>query len=250
MTATDKTPAQPDRSRRSTAAIRPDKTTPLSNPRKGKPANGLDAADMTPDMRAAVLRLIGEVDRLNDEANALQHRIAELESLADTDPLLPLFNRRAFARELKRAMAMAKRHNLAGALVLIDLDDFKAINDTYGHPAGDAVLQAVARSLQEHVRETDIVGRLGGDEFAVLLAAADEAGAAAKATSLEALIREQDFFLDGRPMRIGASVGVQPFGDEQSAEALIKRADAALYACKKAKGKDVSAMTEVKETTQ
>ncbi len=238
MTSIEKSASRTDRSPRPPAAIGQGKAKGVPETRKAKQANGLNAADMTPDMRAAVLRLIGEVDRLNAEANALQSRIAELESLADTDPLLPVFNRRAFARELKRAMAMARRHGLAGALVLIDLDDFKAINDTYGHPAGDAVLQAVARSLKEHVRETDIVGRLGGDEFAVLLAAADEAGAAAKAASLEALIREQDFFLDGRPMRIGASVGVQPFGDEQSADALIKRADAALYACKKAKGKD------------
>ncbi len=247
MTTTDKSPARTDRNQRPAAAIRSGKAMPLAGSRKARSANGLAAADMTPDMRAAVLRLIGEVDRLNAEANALQKRIAELESLADTDPLLPVFNRRAFARELKRAMAMARRHGLAGALVLIDLDDFKTINDTYGHPAGDAVLQAVARALKEHVRETDIVGRLGGDEFAVLLAAADEEGAAAKAASLEALIREQDFLLDGRPMRIGASVGVQPFGEEHSAEELIKRADAALYACKKAKNRDIEAVTEVKE---
>ncbi len=198
---------------------------------------GLDQADLSPDVRNAVLRLIGEVDRLNNEAGNLQTRISELESLADTDPLLPVYNRRAFKRELKRSMALAKRHSLAGALVLIDLDDFKAINDTYGHPAGDAVLHAVAKSLNDHVRETDIVGRLGGDEFGVLLAAADEAGAAAKAASLVEMIREQDFELDGQPMRIGASAGVQPFESGLSADELIKRADEALYACKKAKGR-------------
>ncbi len=198
---------------------------------------GLDEADLAPDVRAAVTRLIGEVDRLNDEAGNLHSRIGELESLADTDPLLPVYNRRAFTRELKRAMAMARRHGLAGALVLVDLDDFKVINDTFGHPAGDAVLHEVARVLNNQVRETDIVGRLGGDEFGVMLAAADEAGAATKAASLVEIIREQDFVLDGRPMRIGASAGVQCFGGEQSAAALIKRADEALYQCKKAKGR-------------
>ncbi len=198
---------------------------------------GLDEADLTPDVRSAVMRLIGEVDRLNNEAGDLQSRIGELESLADTDPLLPVYNRRAFTRELRRAMAMAKRHKLAGALVLIDLDDFKAINDTFGHPAGDAVLHAVAKALNDQVRETDIVGRLGGDEFGVMLAAADEAGAATKAASLVEMIREQDFVLDNQRMRIGASAGVQPFGDETSATALIKRADEALYACKKNKGR-------------
>ncbi len=207
---------------------------------KGRAAaalKGLDQADLTPDMRAAVLRLIGEVDRLNEQAGNLQTRITELESLADTDPLLPVYNRRAFTRELKRAMAMARRHGLAGALVLIDLDDFKTINDTYGHPAGDAVLHAVSKALNDQVRETDIVGRLGGDEFGVLLAAADADGAAAKAASLVEMIREQDFVLDGRPMRIGASAGVQGFDTNLSADALIKRADEALYACKKAKGR-------------
>jgi diguanylate cyclase (GGDEF)-like protein len=214
--------------------------TPKTNPipaRTRAVLKGLDQADLSPDMRSAVMRLIGEVDRLNDQAGSLQTRIAELESLADTDPLLPVYNRRAFTRELKRAMAMAKRHGLAGALVLIDLDDFKTINDTFGHPAGDAVLHAVSRSLNEHVRETDIVGRLGGDEFGVLLAAADEEGAAAKAASLVEMIREQDFVLDGQPMRIGASAGVQCFDPAFSANALIKRADDALYACKKSKGR-------------
>lgn len=204
-----------------------------------KTLKGLSAADLSPDMLSAVKRLIGEVDRLNADAESLQLRIGELEALADTDPLVPAYNRRAFTRELNRAMAMARRHKLAGGLVLIDLDDFKMINDTYGHPAGDMVLHGVAKVLREQVRETDIVGRLGGDEFGVLLAAADEAGAAAKAASLIEAIRAHDFFLDGLPMRIGASAGAQSFGDSKSAEELMKRADDALYECKKKKGRAV-----------
>ena len=239
MRASDKTPVRQQQAPlRARATIKDEGPDISENGERARLAlGGLDQADLSPDVRAAVLRLIGEVDRLNDQAGSLQTRITELESLADTDPLLPVYNRRAFKRELKRAMAMAKRHGLAGALVMIDLDDFKVINDTYGHPAGDAVLHAVAKSLNDHVRETDIVGRLGGDEFGVLLAAADENGAAAKAASLVETIREQDFVLDGQAMRIGASAGVQAFDPSLSADALIKRADAALYACKKAKGR-------------
>ncbi len=197
--------------------------------------SGLDQANLSPDMRAAVMRLIDEVDRLNGEAGQLHARIGTLESLADTDPLLPVFNRRAFTRELRRAMAMAQRHNLGGALVFIDLDGFKEINDTYGHAAGDTVLHSVASILTAQLRETDIVGRLGGDEFGVLLAAADDAGAQKKADSLIAAITGHDIMLGDKLVHIRASAGVYPFSGAKTADALIEAADKAMYACKKAR---------------
>jgi len=197
---------------------------------------GLDAADLTPDVREAVMRLIGEVEHLNSEAGNLRTKIKDLESIADTDPLLPVFNRRAFTRELSRAMAFAQRHDLGGALVYVDLDGFKGVNDEYGHGAGDTVLLHVAKVLNEHVRETDLVGRLGGDEFGILLAAADDSGAAAKAAALVEVIREQHIDIGPQEICIGASAGVQPFQPEYSAAQLLDLADQAMYAQKLAKG--------------
>ena len=96
-------------------------------------------------------------------------KIAELEARADVDPLLDILNRRGFERELARSLAYVKRYGTAAALVFIDLDGFKAVNDRHGHAAGDALLKAVARQLTGHVRASDVVARLGGDEFAVLM---------------------------------------------------------------------------------
>ena len=93
----------------------------------------------------------------------------ELEARADIDPLLDILNRRGFERELKRALAYVKRYGTQAALMFIDLDGFKAVNDRHGHGAGDALLKAVARELIGHVRASDVVGRLGGDEFGVVI---------------------------------------------------------------------------------
>lgn len=197
---------------------------------------GVEVAELAPDVRDAVMKLIGEVDKLNNEAGTLRKRVAELEDIADMDPLLPVHNRRAFTRDLSRAMAFAQRHGLGGALVYVDLDGFKGVNDGYGHAAGDLVLQHIADLLNSHVRESDLVGRLGGDEFGVLLAAADDEGAQAKAKDLVNLIREQHIDVGVTEICIGASAGVQNFQPELSAEELLDLADKAMYAHKQAKG--------------
>src|SRR5207237_1172649 len=109
------------------------------------------------------------VRRLKAELAAAQARIAELTALAERDVLLDIFNRRGFARELHRSIAFIKRYDATGALIVLDVDHLKPINDTFGHAAGDEVLKAVAGVLSEVVRSSDVIGRLGGDEFGVLL---------------------------------------------------------------------------------
>ena len=112
---------------------------------------------------AALETLVHELDRLRAETHHLRARVRELEGLADEDPLAPVLNRRAFMREMRRIMAFAERYNVEAALVYLDLDGFKAVNDTFGHSVGDEVLMHVAKVLNASVRESDIVGRLGGD---------------------------------------------------------------------------------------
>ncbi len=108
-------------------------------------------------------------------------QLAELTARAEIDPLTDILNRRGFERELKRSLAYVKRYGTSAALVYLDLDGFKHVNDRHGHAAGDAVLKAVAMVLNRHVRASDLVARLGGDEFVVLLWNCSEAAAQAKA---------------------------------------------------------------------
>ena len=118
---------------------------------------GVPAAEMTPAVQAAIQTLLGELDELRGEVGRLKSRLKTAEDLADRDALTPLLNRRGFLRELGRVRTFAQRYGSAASLVYFDLDGFKAINDRFGHAAGDAALLAVAERLMAHVRESDIV---------------------------------------------------------------------------------------------
>ena len=139
-------------------------------------------------------------------------QIAELEARADVDPLLDILNRRGFDRELKRSLAYVKRYGTAAALVFIDLDGFKAVNDRHGHAAGDALLKAVVAGLKAHVRASDVVARLGGDEFAVLMWNVDAAQASAKARELENIIARTAVAHGPARLSVGASAGSVALG--------------------------------------
>ncbi len=132
--------------------------------------------------------LEAEIETLKAQLAAAHARIDELEAWADTDFLLNIYNRRGFERELTRASAYINRYQATGALIVLDVDRLKPINDTYGHAAGDMVLKGVVAVLMRHIRSSDVVGRLGGDEFALLLWNLSEADARAKAITLEEAI--------------------------------------------------------------
>jgi diguanylate cyclase (GGDEF)-like protein/PAS domain S-box-containing protein len=154
-----------------------------------------------------------------------------LRHLADHDDLTGLINRRRFQEELRRHLAEGRRYGLTGALLVLDLDGFKEVNDTYGHSAGDRVLRAVADALRSRLRESDIVARLGGDEFAVLLPRETPVEAELVCRSLEHAIRsEVSTPGDGR---IEVSVGFAPFVESvESVDDVLAAADASMYAAK------------------
>ena len=164
-----------------------------------------------------------------------QARIAELEARADIDPLLEILNRRAFERELARSIAYLDRYGGAIALVYLDLDGFKAINDRHGHAAGDAVLKAAAAALTRAVRASDLVARLGGDEFALLLWNLGEEQARAKAGELETAVAQAAVSHDGAPLAVTASAGVAALISGRTAAETIDAADRAMYARKSAR---------------
>lgn len=166
-----------------------------------------------------------------------EHKQAEgrLAWLADHDPLTHLFNRRRFQEELERILNLATRYQRPGALLFFDLDQFKYINDTSGHQAGDTLLKTVATMLLRAVRNVDIIGRLGGDEFAVLLPETSAAGAITVTKSILELLGEARLTVDDRTHRASASIGIALFPEHgNDVHELLAAADLAMYQAKEA----------------
>jgi diguanylate cyclase (GGDEF)-like protein len=183
--------------------------------------------------RSLAMRLAAEVERLAAQLDQARGRISDLESMIEIDPLTELRNRRGFERELGRSLAYVRRYGASAALLFIDLDAFKPVNDRYGHAAGDAVLKTVAATLTRHVRASDVVARLGGDEFVVLLWNVTPEGAVAKAAALETMIATIPVRWGAAILTVGASAGVAPIGPADTAAELLARADAAMYVRKR-----------------
>lgn len=164
----------------------------------------------------------------------LRHTQARLEQLATHDPLTNVLNARAFARELAQELGRNRRYGRPLALIYLDLDDFKKVNDAHGHATGDAVLRLVADAMRGAVRSADVVGRLGGDEFGVLMPETDATVAHGAASRLVAGIRT---VFRGTPS-VTASIGVVAVsGTEAGTDELLRKADQAMYEAKRG-GKD------------
>jgi diguanylate cyclase (GGDEF)-like protein len=169
------------------------------------------------------------IRRLRRELAAALKRIEELQACADTDFLLSIPNRRGFEHELGRAIAYIQRYRASGALIVLDVDRLKPINDSFGHAAGDQVLKAIVDLLTRQVRASDVVGRLGGDEFGLLLWNLSETDARAKAALLEADIDRLTFAFAGKNVTAGASAGVAILGPHSNAARALEEADSAMY---------------------
>jgi diguanylate cyclase (GGDEF)-like protein len=191
---------------------------------------GLGETDLTGPVQAALATLLAEIEDLRQEVGRLKARLNEAEGLADQDVLTPLINRRAFLRELRRVLAFVQRYGGPASLIYFDLDGLKAVNDRFGHAAGDMALQAVAERLGANVRESDIVGRLGGDEFAVILVHADHATALAKAESLAGLVETEPVTCGDWLVPVRISFGVGEILSGATAEQVVAEADRAMYA--------------------
>lgn len=178
---------------------------------------------------------IAAIERLAALNEELKAKLEVAEALADRDTLSPVFNRRAFLRELHRTMSEVERYKTPASVIYLDLDGFKALNDQYGHSAGDAVLGNVGLILLDSVRESDVVGRLGGDEFGVILNRATAEEGATKAQLLNDKINSSAILYAGVPHRIRASVGVHPIAMAEDPETALARADEAMYAEKHAR---------------
>lgn len=184
------------------------------------------------DARASFARLLEENERLRGQVDAMRERLDELERLADSDTLTPLPNRRAFLREVERVAAHVSRYGTPAAVMFVDVDGLKAINDAHGHHAGDAALLHVAKVLRREVRATDVVARIGGDEFGLLLDHLDEDAAEAKTRNLIEALAAEPLDLGSARVPVRLSLGLAMIAGGEDSNAIIARADARMYAAK------------------
>ncbi len=174
---------------------------------------------------------------INTMLDTLHSSEQEVRYLADHDALTGLANRRGFELALRRTLAEARRVGSHSAILWLDLDNFKDINDSYGHAAGDELLQQVAKALEAASREYTTLGRIGGDEFAIVLPQADEIQAKGAAERLLSVLRDRVFSVSGHDARVNASIGIALYPEHADTAAdLLVRADLAMYQAKAAGG--------------
>ena len=190
--------------------------------------------EMTPKVRAAFGTLADENALLRASLAEMREHMAELEQLADADPLTPLANRRRFLRELERVVAQANRHGTSAAVIYLDLGNLKAINDRYGHFAGDAALIHVANLLTGMIRIGDLAARIGGDEFALVLDHLDQQGAVDTAERIARTIAENPLDAGGAAIQLEATVGTAAITRGDTLDDVLQRADRNIYRAKAA----------------
>ncbi|NVN91109.1 MAG: GGDEF domain-containing protein [Desulfuromonadales bacterium] len=201
--------------------------------------DNLDLTDAHQILMREIDRVIDSNTNLKGELASSQEVLAEqrlqienLRTAVRIDGLTQLANRAYFDEKLTESLDILKRYNQAFSLMMIDLDNFKDINDTYGHPAGDRILKGVAFKIRESLRSSDFLARFGGDEFSLILIKADAHIASDVAWKLCNSLRESRFLLDDIPVTATLSIGVAEADVRDTEESLLKRADEALYRVK------------------
>lgn len=179
--------------------------------------------------RVSETMLKAEIAALKAEVASLKQRAERAEALADRDVLTPVLNRRGFMSSVLQRMAYCRRYSVQTVMLYLDLDGFKTLNDTLGHPAGDAALVYLAEMLIRHVRESDTVGRMGGDEFAVMLMNADLDAGQEKACVLSRSLADNPFVWKGVEHPLSASIGVRMLSNQKDPEVWVAETDAAMW---------------------
>lgn len=175
-----------------------------------------------------------EIERLREKIARLEERVRTLDDLAHQDSLVSVPNRRGFMRELESLIARVNRYGESAAMLFVDIDGLKRINDSFGHKAGDEALVTVAATLSAGVRKSDCVARLGGDEFGILLAHASEDSARETAERLTASIECCKVAWDGNVLPLSVAIGATVIGPADAPDSVIVRADRAMYVEKSA----------------
>lgn len=242
------------------AAIqRTDKATDASTHTLDDIRSTLDRMVLPGELKDSHFLLLGEIDQMIASNNSLKTELSSSQEVLSTqreqierlktavriDSMTQLANRAFFEEKLSEMVQLFERYGDTFSLLIIDVDRFKSINDTFGHHGGDRVLRGVGAKIRSSLRHTDFVARIGGDEFAVILMKASGRSAGEVARKLCGEIEDSRFILDGNEIRVTLSVGVAEVAAGDSEESLLKRADVALYQVKQTgrNGVHVAALT-------
>lgn len=194
---------------------------------------GIAPDEMTPAVSFAISALLEKMDDLSRDLSRTRENLSEIERLVDVDCVAPIPNRRAFMRRLSWAIAMLERYQHPSALLYFDVNDFKLINDTYGHAAGDLAIRHVSQLLSETLRESDFIARIGGDEFAIIMYYAGEDAARKRGRKICETLAETPFIFNGAPIALSAALGCYAIKPGDDAEAALSAADMSMYVDKR-----------------
>jgi len=234
---------------------RTDKAASDSSLLLGDVKSSINTMDLPADLSQAHALLMKEIDRVISSNAALkdelaksqtvlserQHQIEDLRTAVRIDGLTQIANRAYFDEKLNEIISLRNRYGDLFSLMMIDIDNFKAVNDSYGHQNGDRILKGVALKLKASLRGSDFLARFGGDEFVVILIKTDLAAATEVAWKLCEEVRSSRFHLDDASLSITLSIGVAEARGDDLAESLLKRTDTAMYRTKSGGRNGVSA---------
>jgi len=196
----------------------------------------LELLTLVRDLKRENESFLKKVEAQQKVINELKSKLEKVEAEANLDPLTDLFNRRSLERALEEFFTLCKQSKMSFSLVLIDLDDFKYVNDNYGHHVGDLVLAKVAKVLRTNMRAKDIVGRWGGDEFVAIMPNTDLENAKKIVERIKSQLGKMEILAEGRRFKISISAGVVQCGENfQSWLDMIKEADRLMYEEKRRK---------------
>ena len=180
-----------------------------------------------------------ERDALRRENRILKIAVAELERVSERDTLTPLFNRRYFLTAIHQRLARFERHAETAAVVFVDVNQLKYINDSFGHAAGDFALMEIARRLDESIRATDVAARIGGDEFGLILDQSSEEGARAQIARLGDVLTAAPAEYDGHRIALSACFGIAMLQSGMNESDILAAADRDMYRNKQGQGSTV-----------
>lgn len=194
---------------------------------------GITEAELTPSVKFALSALLEKLDDTGRELQRTRETLTELERLVDVDCLAPIPNRRAFMRRLHWAISMYERYGHPSSILYFDLNDFKQVNDTYGHAAGDLAIRHVCQILSNTMRESDFIARLGGDEFAIIMYHATEEAAKRRAIKVADAIRSTPFLYNGQALYVSTACGFHALRKGDTPDEALASADLSMFVDKR-----------------
>jgi diguanylate cyclase (GGDEF)-like protein len=194
---------------------------------------GIAEQEMTPNVRLVLSALLEKMDDVNRDLSRTKENLAEIERLVDVDCIAPIANRRAFMRRLSWAITMHERYGHPSTILYFDLNDFKTINDTHGHAAGDLAIIHVSQILTTVMRESDFLARIGGDEFAVIMYYANEESAKLRGQKIAEKLHSTPFVFNGAQLYVSAAYGYYLVRAGDDAESALASADMSMYVDKR-----------------